>query len=188
LALSRASWLEPASATFLDRANSCPGHRRRRSRRPNATLANASGWQATPESETASKSNGPNDFCLRGAVFHQFEMTKHSEPSNSAASSSAAHTTEIESHRLSLFWIMNPLPSRQRLYSGNSLLFHRECKKWPVCELGHGERRGRGRRLRPTGSSRPANGTLEPISATRIHFQLLAALRSPRHPAGHGLN
>jgi hypothetical protein len=46
-------------------------------------------------------------------VFHQFEKTKTSEPSNSAASSSAAHTTEIVSHRLSLSWTMNPLPSRQ---------------------------------------------------------------------------
>src|SRR5580704_8058360 len=44
-----------------------------------------------------------------GAVFHQLE-TKDSEPTNSAASSSAAHTTEIESHRRSLLWIMNPAP------------------------------------------------------------------------------
>ena len=52
----------------------------------------------------------PSDFCPGWAVFHQFEITKNSEPSNSATSSSAAHTTEIESHRLSLLWIMNPAP------------------------------------------------------------------------------
>src|SRR5260370_6500872 len=60
--------------------------------------------------EAVGKRNGPSDFCPGWAVFHQFEITKNSEPSNSAASSSAAHTTEIESHRLSLLWIMNPAP------------------------------------------------------------------------------
>ena len=109
---------------------------------------------------------------------HQFEITKHNEPSSSAASSSAAHTTEIESQRPSLLWIMNPLPSRQRHDSGNSLLFHRECKKCPVCELGHCERRGRGRPLWPTGSGRPTIGTLELI-ARAIHFQLRARTPEP---------
>jgi len=60
--------------------------------------------------EAVGKRNGPSDFCPGWAVFHQFEITKNSEPSNSAASSSAAHTTEIESYRLSLLWIMNPAP------------------------------------------------------------------------------
>jgi hypothetical protein len=41
----------------------------------------------------------------RRAAFRQFEITK-----SSAASCSAAHTTEIESHRLSPLWIMNPAP------------------------------------------------------------------------------
>jgi hypothetical protein len=47
-----------------------------------------------------------------GRRFHQFDMRKHSEPSNKAASISAAQTTEIESQRLSLSWTMSPLPSR----------------------------------------------------------------------------
>jgi hypothetical protein len=42
---------------------------------------------------------------IADAAFRQFEITK-----SSAASSSAAHATEIESHRLSLLWIMNPVP------------------------------------------------------------------------------
>jgi hypothetical protein len=50
-------------------------------------------------------------------------MTKTSEPSNSAASSSAAHITEIESHRLSLLWIMNPAPQPAAgHYSRNAIL------------------------------------------------------------------
>ena len=181
MALSRASWVEPASAAFLDRANTCPGQS---SPATKATKRNARERQRLASHARVGdveQMQRPQRFLpTPERFFHQFEMTKHSEPSNSAASSSAAHTTEIESHRLSLFWIMNPLPSRQRLYSGNSLLFHRECKKWPVCELGHGERRGRGQRLRPTGSSRPTTGTLEPHQR--------GPLRSPWHPAGHGLN
>jgi hypothetical protein len=70
----------------------------------------ASGWQATPDVGDGKQKNRPSDFARAGAVFHQFEITKNSEPSNSAASSSAAQTTEIESHRLSLLWIMNPAP------------------------------------------------------------------------------
>ena len=54
---------------------------------------------------------------------HQFEITKNSEPSNRAVSSSAAHTTEIEGHRLSLLWIMNPAPQpAARHYSRNAIL------------------------------------------------------------------
>jgi hypothetical protein len=83
---------------------------------------------------------------IAGAAFRQFEITK-----SSAASSSAAHATEIVSRRLSLLWIMT-LPNRQRHYSGNSLLFHRECKKCQVCELGRCEHRGRGRSAAPVGN------------------------------------
>ena len=80
-------------------------------RRRSVGSATASGSPHTAV-EAVSKRNGPSDFCPGWAVFHQFEITKNSEPSNRAASSSAAHTTEIESHRLSLLWIINPLPSR----------------------------------------------------------------------------
>jgi hypothetical protein len=54
--------------------------------------------------------NGLSVAKIAEAVFHQFEITKNSEPSNSAASSSAAQATEIVSQRLSLLWIMNPAP------------------------------------------------------------------------------
>jgi hypothetical protein len=58
----------------------------------------------------SAKATAPAIFAHAGAVFRQFDMTKNSEPSNSAESISAAHITEIESHRPSLLWIMNPAP------------------------------------------------------------------------------
>jgi hypothetical protein len=91
----------------------------RSSKRPHR--ATASGGEPRQTSETVTKRNGPSDFRPRWAVFHQFEITKNSEPSNIAASSSAAHTTEIESHSLSLLWIMNPPPADSGITPGSRI-------------------------------------------------------------------
>ena len=65
---------------------------------------------------------------------HQFAITKNSEPSNSAASRSAAHTTEIESHRLSLLWIMNPAPQPAAAFTPET----RFVRRFPDSGFGQG--------------------------------------------------
>jgi hypothetical protein len=68
----------------------------------------------------------------RQALFFQFKTAKNSEPRYNTASTNAAHTTLVKSHkshRLSLGFI-TPLPNPgSGHYSANSLSFHREMQK-----------------------------------------------------------